>query len=108
MGLFIDILKAFDSINHIILIDKLYGFTSTAYSLFSSHLSLRFQYIELNGIKSELSKISCEVPQGSILGPLLLLLYNNDLTNITNKLHFTLLGDDATILLANSSLKYCT
>lgn len=108
VGLFIDVSKAFDAIDHQILLDKLnlLGFRGSIHSLLKSYLSNRFQYIEINGVKSNLHKLIKGVPQGSILGPLLFLLYINDISNISDNLHFTLFADDTTVLYSNPSLKH--
>ena len=77
VGIFIDLSQAFDTVNHNILISKLehYGVRGTSLRGFESYLSNRQQYVEFNGVSSESCKIKCGVPQGSILGPLLFLLY---------------------------------
>ena len=106
-GVFIDLKKAFDTVNHDILLLKLehYGIRGVAYSWFKSYLSDRKQFVSLNGVDSNLKNISCGVPQGSVLGPLLFLLYINDLPNISSKLKFFLFADDTNIYFESKDLR---
>ncbi|MCP4485730.1 MAG: hypothetical protein GY820_00095, partial [Gammaproteobacteria bacterium] len=99
MGIFIDLSKAFDTINHPKLICKLnnYGIRGTPLSLISDYLSDRTQYTSVLGEKSEKYSILYGVPQGSILGPLLFLLYINDLVNCSKDGSFVLYADDTNI-----------
>ena len=99
MGLFIDLSKAFDTVNHDILLAKLefYGVRGVALQWFKSYLSCRTQFVQYNGYNSSSKYIKCGVPQGSILGPLLFLLYINDLCNVSKALDFILFADDTNI-----------
>ena len=83
LAVFCDLSKAFDVINHNILLHKLqvYGIRGLANDWFSSYLSNRTQFVEIDSQNSSHKQIMCGVPQGSILGPLLYLLYVNDIRN---------------------------
>ena len=105
-SIFLDMAKAFDSIDHTILLSKLhtYGIRGKPLSLIESYLTNRNQYTFVNGCKSTLSRVETGVPQGSVLGPLFFLLFINDLPK-TTCLETTLFADDACLSLGSSSLK---
>lgn len=99
VGVFIDLSKAFDTLNHNILLEKLehYGVRGVASKLLQNYLKNRYQYVSLNGTSSTMREILCGVPQGSILGPLLFLVYINDIINCSNILQFILFADDTNL-----------
>ena len=105
-GIFIDLQKVFDTVNHRILHSKLehYGIRGCALEWFRSYLSDRKQYVSVNGSNSNLLSITCGVPQGSELGPLLFLIYINDLPNASKKLTFYLFADDTNIYYESKDL----
>ena len=106
-GVFIDLKKAFDTVNHNVLLDKLnyYGFRGIVNQWFSSYLSNRTQSTEIGSHISSKLNINCGVPQGSVLGPLLFLLYINDIQYCSSKLQFFLFADDTNALYAHKDLK---
>ena len=106
-GIFIDLRKAFDTVNHEILLTKLehYSIRGNMLDWFRSYLSKRKQYISINGQSSQLLDITCGVPQGSVLGPLLFLIYINDLPNVSEVLNFYLFADDTNICYESKTLK---
>ena len=106
-GIFIDLKKAFDTVNHGILLNKLehYGFHGIINDWFSSYLSNRTQTTELKCRISDKAAITCGVSQGSVLEPLLFLLYANDIQYSSDKINFYLFADDTNILYADKDIK---
>ena len=97
IGIFIDFRKAFDTVDHNILLEKLdhYGIRGPALDWLQSYLCNRQQFVEYDGTCSATKQLKCGVPQGSNLGPLLFLIYINDLAHISPKLFAILFADDS-------------
>ena len=105
-GVFLDFSKAFDTVNHQILLKKLeaYGIRGTPLQWFTNYLTNRQQYVSLNNLESPKQTITCGIPQGSSLGPLLFLIYINDMPNCLSKLSFRIFADDTNIFASSSSI----
>ena len=105
ISIYLDLSKAFDSVDHTILLNKLshYGIRGVSLQFFKSYLSDRQQFTVVNGEISNILSIICGVPQGSTLGPLLFLLYINDLAT-ASKFIVSLFADDTCLLLSHENL----
>ena len=106
-GVFVDLEKAFDTVNHSILLSKLdhYGIRGKSNIWMRSYLSNRSQYVSINGSPSPKLEVSCGVPQGSILGPLLFLIYINDMHNALQLCVVHHFADDTNLLYSNKDPK---
>ena len=102
--MFLDLSKAFDTLDHEILFAKLehYGICDVALKWIKSYFSCRQQFVQFNDVCSTTQTIKCIVPQGSILGPLLFILYINDLPNASKLTQPFLFADDTSIFYSHS------
>ena len=107
VGVIIDLAKAFDTVDHKILLEKLkhYGLRGTTNDWFKSYLEIRKQFVVIKKTSSNCSTITCGVPQGSILGPLLLfILYINDLNTVSDVLRTIMFADDTNLFMTGKNL----
>ena len=106
IGVFIDLKKAFDAIDHNLLLKKLnhYGIRGLANNWLHSYLNCRKQFVQVDEHRSDMLEILCGVPQGSVLGPKLFILYINDLCNVSKLLKFILFADDTNIFKSGDNL----
>ena len=100
-GIFLDISKAFDCVDHDILLQKLnrYGIRGKMWNWFQSYLSERELFVSVDGKSSNNYFLKYGVPQGSVLGPILFLIYINDITNSSSKFDFSMFADDTSLIL---------
>ena len=105
-GVFIGLKKAFDTVNHKLLVEKLsfYGVSGIANTWLENYLMNRKQYVVVDNQASSMQFIKCGVPQGSVLGPVLFLLFINDICNVSNLLKFVLFADDTNIFCSNENV----
>ena len=105
LGIFIDFSRAFDTVNHSILLKKLnyYGIKGQILQLLTSYLSDRKQYVSYGGRESTLLEVDIGVPQGSVLGPLLFIIFINDIINITQLAKCVLFADDCNLFVTHTS-----
>ena len=106
-AVFIDLQKAFDTVEHSVLLSKLpfYGVTGNELMWIESYLSGRFQYVHYDNVKSELQLVKFGVPQGSILGPLLFLIQINDLVKMVDGCRIQMYADDTVIYTSHRDIK---
>jgi hypothetical protein len=106
IGIFLDFSKAFDTVNHKILLSKLncYGIRGIANKWVGIYLSGRKEFTTYNGSNSATTNIKCGVPQGSILGPILFLLYINDLGTISPTVSPIMFADDSNLFMSGNNL----
>ena len=110
VAVFMDLSKAFDVLDHDILYKKLehYGFRGKILELIKSFISNRKYFVSVNGSTSDTKTVNIGVPQGSTLGPLLFLIYVNDMCNSSSILNFTQFADDTTITHSGPDLELLT
>ncbi len=107
LSVFLDLTKAFDLIDHEILLQKLhhYGIRGMALNWFHSYLKERKQFVKYNEVQSDQYEMMYGVPQGSVLGPLLFILYTNDTVDCLDKAKGIFFADDSTIYYTHSVLQ---
>ena len=107
-GLFLDFSKAFDTVNDQILLSKLSkcGIRGIPLAWLTQYLNNRQQYVKIDNVESYKLQMSCGVLQGSTLGPILILLYINDMPNCSEKLSFRIFADDTVFFYPSHNIHY--
>ena len=105
-AVYIDLAKAFDTVSHSVILNKLqsYGIIENELTWFTDYLFQRKQYVKFDGSKSESDFVTCGVPQGSILGPLLFLIHFNDIENCLKNSRLMIYADDTVIFTASKDV----
>lgn len=107
LSVFLDLSKAFDTVNHEVLLSKLsrYGFQADVYKWFKSYVVNRSQFVYFSNCMSNKNVMTCGVAQGSVLGPLLFLIYVNDLAVVSSSISPTLFADDTNLFFSHKHFK---
>jgi len=107
LAIFLDLRKAFDTVDHSILIKKLnsYGIVDRAGDWFESYLTNRTLFCTLNGNKSKQRRVTCGIPQGSCLGPILFIIYLNDFENSLQYSRASIYADDTNVTMASDDIQ---
>ena len=107
LGIFLDLSKAFDTVNYTVLLSKLnrYGFQGAVFDWLQNYITDRQQYVTIKNTESSRATLTCGVAQGSILGPLLFLIYINDLPAVSRTMFSILFADDTNVILSHKNFK---
>ena len=106
ISVFLDLKKAFDTVDHPTLLNKLYayGIRGSVFNWLKSYLNERSQFVVYGNSQSDTHIVTCGVPQGSILGPLLFIIYMNDICNVSNLLYTIMFADDTSVQVSGNDL----